>query len=521
MANYYIPLTSDVGIQRDGTAFDSTLHSDGSWTRFYRNRPQKIGGAQLIANGNDEIVRAMYSYDADGFSYYYLGRQSTLSFLQIFSNLTSSPETDCTPNIDFTSNANNNWTFDSIAYVPVSGDGPVTYMITNVSSDLLDIGDLNETPLYYGVLGDSAAFQPVVDTSTSVTITTAGGVVCIGSFIVIYGSNGFAKWNDGSEITEWPTDNFSQLGTSKFVYGATVRSGQTGSALLWSLNSVATIYINPNYAVGDNTDTAFLMSYVSTRSTLLSSKCVVSFDPYFYWVGTDSFWMYNGSVQELPNDVNKDWFFENINPNERGKTFAFAITKWNEVWFCFCKGDVTEPNWAVVYNIQTGKWYDTNQINRSSGLPSGSVVPYPVLTSSVPVRNGGTTLYPLYLHEIGTDLVQFNTVTPIVAYITSKTFNLWEQNPQAQVLDLDTVIMDVKQNGYMYFYVNYQGYPNSTVRQTYNFPFTQTDQFLNVRVKGSIFTITFVSNVIGGNFVMGKTMLYMKSTDDQRPGPTS
>src|ERR1700740_1417149 len=114
--DFYIPLRSDVGIQRDGTEFDSTLHSDGSWTRFYRGRPQKIGGMQVVANGNGEIVRAMYSYDADGFSYYYLGRPSSLSYLKITSTLTASAEYDCTPSVDFTANVNNNWVFDSIAY---------------------------------------------------------------------------------------------------------------------------------------------------------------------------------------------------------------------------------------------------------------------------------------------------------------------------------------------------------------------------------------------------------------------
>lgn len=511
-SDFYLPIQSDVGIQRDGTRFDSSLHSDGSWTRFYRSRPQKIGGMQLIANGNGEIIRAQYSYDMDSYSYYYLGRPSSVSFLKIFSDLTTSPETDVTPTVEFIPDANNNWVFDTIAY------DNITYILANVSADLLAIGDRTDGPVYYGVLGDGSALQPVND--GSVDITTSGGILTIGSFIVVYGDNGFVKWNDGQDINTWPSENFATIGTSKFVYGAVVRSGQTPSALLWSLNSVVQMYINPNFLT-DETQTAFFLSYVNTRSTLLSSKAIVSLDPYFYWVGSDSFWMYNGSVQELPNNVNKQWFFENINPNEKGKTFAFAITKWNEVWFCFCKGTATEPNWAVVYNIDTQNWYDTNQVYRSSAMPSGSVVAYPILTSSVPVQYGGNQIYPIYAHEIGTDLVQFGQTIPIVASITSKNFNLWTQDAASKVLNIDSVILDVKQSGQMYFYISYQGYPNSVMKQTDNTYFTGETQFLTTRVKASIFTITFVSNVINGNFVMGNSLMHMQGADDQRPGPQS
>ena len=513
-SEFYLPLKSDVGIQRDGTKFDSTLHNSGSMVRFYRDRPQKIGGWQLIANGNDEIIRTLYNYDSDGFSYIYIGRPSTLSFLQVFPNLLTSPETFCTP-ADFDASVQNDWVFDSVTYGSLEA-GRVTYVVASCAPNIIDEGDTTEKPVYYGVLGASDAFVPMTYGVDGDDVVTSGGIVVIGPYIVVFGTGGILFWNDGSDFTTWPTGNFFPLGSSKYICAGVVRSGNSASALFWSLEACAIGYIDTS--TSENT---LLFANVSTRSTLMSSKSVVSLDPCFYWVGNDSFWLYNGSVQELPNTTNKKWFFDNINPYQKSKTFGWVNTKYNEIWFCFCYGDATEPNHAIYYNIDSGKWADTDQINRSAALPSGSVVPYPIMSSSQVVKNGGNSLYPLYAHEIGTDQVQFGVTTPIVAYIESTYYNQWTNSPPGTVLEIDSVIPDIEQTGAMYFYIKSLAYPNSTVQQSDNFDFLNTDQFKTVQIKASIFSITFVSNVIGGNFIMGNTMLHMKVADDQRPGPSS
>jgi hypothetical protein len=516
--DYFLPVKSDAGIQRDGTVFDSTLHNGGSMVRFYRGRPQKIGGWQLISKGTSEIVRTLSGFDSDGFIFVYMGRASSVSFLQLFPTFITSSETIVTPTTGFIPDVNNNWIFDSVTYA-TDRDLPTldrkTYVIASVAPNLSDIGSSVERPILYSELGSSTPFQTMIDSSTSAAVTTSGGVVVVGSFIVVYGQGGLFEWNDGADFTTWdPTQNFAQLGTAKYIYAETVRSGTSPAALFWSLNSVVIGTIN-------QAGTGFNFAYVSTTATVLSPKCIVSLDPNFYWVGNNSFWMFNGSVQEWPNTVNKEWFFTNINPNERAKTYAYINTKWNEIWICFCKGTATEPNWSIVNSLTDGTWYDTDQIERSAALPGCSIFTYPIMTSSVPVRSGGNMLYPLYAHEVGTDAVAFGVTTPIVASIESQYFNLWVTQPAAKVNEIDYLIIDIRQTGQMYFYINYMGYPNSVIRRSENFTFLNVTEFLTINIKASIFSITFVSNVIDGNFTMGNTILHMNSTDDQRIGPTS
>lgn len=515
--DFFLPVKSDVGIQRDGTVFDSTSHNSGSMIRFYRGRPQKIGGWQLIGNGTNEIIRTLYNYDSDGFVYVYIGRSSSVSFLKVFPSLITSSETFVTPIVDFTPNVNNNWIFDSVTYANNPEDpllDLVTYVVASCTPNLSDIGSTNDAPILYSALGSSIPFQAMINSETGDPVTTSGGLVVIGPFVVIYGEGGFIQWNDGADFTTWPEDNFLQLGTSKYIFASPVRSGQSPSALFWSLNGTAIGTINAQ-------GTGFDFAFISTRTTVMSAKSIVSFDPCFYWVGNDSFWIYNGACQVLKNETNKKWFFDNINPNERGKTYAYVNTQWNEIWFCFCKGTATEPNWSIVYCIDTESWYDTDQLERSAAIPAGSIFTYPIMASSVGIKNGGNTLYPLYAHEIGTDAVEFGVTTPIIASVESRYFNLWGTQPSSKVIEIDSVILDLVQSGQMYFYINYLGYPNSIIRRSENFTFLNVKEFMTIRIKASIFSITFVSNVIGGNFVMGNTMLYMNVTEDQRIGPSS
>src|ERR1700735_4266952 len=63
MANNVIVLSSEPGIQRDGTKYDSKNYIDGQWVRFYRGRPRKIGGYKLISPGTTTIIRTLYNYD--------------------------------------------------------------------------------------------------------------------------------------------------------------------------------------------------------------------------------------------------------------------------------------------------------------------------------------------------------------------------------------------------------------------------------------------------------------------------
>ena len=104
----FINVSPQVGIQRDGTDFDCTMYTEGSWVRFYKDRAKKIGGYQVLHPGTQEIVREMYSTNTAGAIILYLGRASSLTYLQVSLEGTTTSPIDRTP-IGFTYDVNNQW----------------------------------------------------------------------------------------------------------------------------------------------------------------------------------------------------------------------------------------------------------------------------------------------------------------------------------------------------------------------------------------------------------------------------
>lgn len=91
-------LSSNPGIQRDGTTFDSDNYTGGQWTRFYeKGRPKKIGGYSLLESGTTEIVRNTYVVPRQNSVDVYLGRSKTLNVVNVSINGQASPEIDRTP----------------------------------------------------------------------------------------------------------------------------------------------------------------------------------------------------------------------------------------------------------------------------------------------------------------------------------------------------------------------------------------------------------------------------------------
>ena len=512
MANeQYYQIAPQVGIQRDGTSLDTQLCIDAQWCRFYKGRPKKMGGYTLIYLGGSEIIRDLFSVNAENSIQLFNGYASSLITFSVFLDLTTTSGIDRTP-LDFVVNPDNIWSFTTVTYL--EGDTLVPYIVAVAIQNGSDIANSVPGQVYAGLLNNSGPLVPALNGLNPVT--TTGGVFALESILVVFGENGGITWNDGSSLDNWPAESFTQFGTSKIVFGAPVRSGDTVAGLLWALDSVINMQFNGNDEEGNPT---FNFSYASTNETqsILSSNCVVSYDPYFYWIGVNAFYWYNGSVSELENEVNKVWFFENLNQSAKQKVRGFVNKKYNEVWWLFPYGDSTENNWAIIYNTKYNTWYDT-PINRSCGLSSSTQMPYPLMASSQPVTLNLSTSFPLWAHEFGVNQVTPVQTTAINSYFTSN--KIWAIDQGANVLIADTIIPDIKQVGNMLVVLGLQGYPNSSTINSPAFVLTPTTEFITLRQKATIFTLTFLSNELDGDFLLGNTRLKLIADDDQRMGPS-
>jgi hypothetical protein len=147
---------------------------------------------------------------------------------------------------------------------------------------------------------------------------------------------------------------------------------------------------------------------ISSQTSIMSSSSVIEYDGIYYWCGVDRFLLYNGVVKEIPNPMNQNWFFDNLNYSQRQKVWATKVPRFGEIWWFYPRGDSTECNDAIIYNVRENCWYDAGQaagVRRSAGYFS-QVFAYPVeadwettieeivTASGAPVTTGSALLLP-------------------------------------------------------------------------------------------------------------------------------
>jgi len=457
-------LAVNPGIQRDGTQFAAPLYTDGQWVRFQRGRPRKIGGYNAIFLNAPNISRGMVMQSSNGINYVYSGDYQSLNGWQTANNggVGFGP-TAITLN-NFTSNANNLWQFDlgydpngtgvlnliahpgqnltnidstvntpvlagTFPYSALSQVGvftatgtpgtPNAYTIV-ISSSNYKIG-VNQSVTGTGVSANTVVTAVIVASgTTTVTVNNAitgssavtftfsnnisvsGGACMLYPYLFVYGNNGLIQNCAAGDFTNWVSSdsNANNVSGTKVVKGMPLRGGTTSPAgLFWSLDQLTRVSYSPQ-TVGTST-IYWRYDIITTNTSIMSSQCVIEYDGIYYWCGVDRFLFYNGVVQEIPNTVNQNYFFDNINFAQRQKVWALKIPRWGEIWWFYPRGSSTECNDAIIYNVREQIWYDAGQAmgaQRSAGVFS-EVFPYPIMAGNTStgyqvtaqsVVNGGT-----------------------------------------------------------------------------------------------------------------------------------
>ena len=350
------------GIRRDGTQLDGDFFTDGQWTRFYRGRPKKMGGYQEVTTPVPGPIRAVQVWSRNQLNAIISASQFGITQSNVDENGGAGTSYDRTPTVftDF----DGCWTIDTMYDDAVGSQG--TIILAHRNNALNNIDEPTDYPVYFGLASDTAAFQPILGLNVS------GGIVTVHPYLVYYGSDGLVGWSDANQPQKLTGGDAGsdRITGAKVVKGLPFRSGSGPAAMLWSLDSV----IRMDY-VGGNA--IFRFSTISAQSSILAQNSVIEYDGDYYWIGIDKFMAYaGGKVQELPNQMNKNWFFDNLNFAHRQKIWATKVPRFGEIIWFFPFGSSTECNKAVVFNINEKTWYDF-ELSRTAGYYS-QVFHYPI-----------------------------------------------------------------------------------------------------------------------------------------------
>lgn len=294
----------------------------------------------------------------------------------------------------FTASALNLWQFDSAFD---SQGTAATLLLAHPGQNLQQIDSTVVTPVLAGsVTGNT--MTPLKDVNgpnpTGDIIEVSGGVVVLHPYVFVYGDNGLIKNSVAGDPFNWngADSNENNVASNKIVKGLPVRGGSNSpSGLFWSLDSLIRVSYAPQSlgvaGTGNYAETTYWRyDIISSQSSILSSQCVIEYDGIYYWIGVDRFLLYNGVVKEVPNNMNQNYFFDNLNYNAREKVWATKVPRYGEVWWFYPRGTATECTDAIIYNVRENTWYDAGQAlgaRRSAGYFS-QVFSYPI--------NAGTDL---------------------------------------------------------------------------------------------------------------------------------
>jgi hypothetical protein len=461
------------GIQRDGTVFDKQFYNDGRWVRFQRGRPRKIGGYRVISNELTGPSRGIWVNAQNNFNYIFSGYSDGLQELVIDDNgvgagVVNFTLSDFTPSAlnlwQFDG-------FYDVAGAGVSSlvahPGQDLAAIDNTTNTPVLIGDINGTTMSQigvfdlnatlvngspnitlatastlvgagqSVSGNGIAANTTVVSVSGTTVTlsqnatmsitdtvtfnnnvsVSGGVVVLHPYVFVYGNNGLIRNCSSGNAQDWVSADANEVNvaTGKIVQGLPVRGGSNSpSGLFWSIDSLVRVsYAPQSLGIPNSGDfaapTFWRYDIISSQTSILSSQSVIEYDGVYYWCGVDRFLLYNGVVKEIPNQMNQNYFFDNLNYTQRQKVWATKVPRFGEVWWFYPKGNSTECNDAIIYNIRENTWYDAGTAlgaRRSAGYFS-QVFAYPVEADWVTLPQETVLVesmsYILGLDKIGLD----------------------------------------------------------------------------------------------------------------------
>jgi hypothetical protein len=229
--------------------------------------------------------------------------------------------------------------------------------------------------------------------------------------------------------------------------------------------------------------------------------------------------LYNGVVKEIPNDMNQNYFFDNLNYSQREKVWATKIPRYGEIWWFYPRGQAEECTDAIVFNVREGTWYDAGQAlgaRRSAGYFT-QLFPYPVMAGWEDIGGGNVRLWQ---HEYGTDEVVNQNFFAIESYFETSDLSFIQGSPAETTMvgdnywvHLERVEPDFLLSGEMELYVIGSPYAQVAPETSGPYTFDSNTNKIDLREQRRQLRLRFVSNTSGGNYQCGRIILNVNLGD--------
>ena len=327
--------------------------------------------------------------------------------------------------------------------------------------------------------------------------------------IIAFGSEEFVsgnfdpliiRWASQESLTDWTITDLNTAGEYRlpkgnFIVGAV----QTRSEIVIFTN---TDVYSMRYVGGNE---VFRFEPLGTNISAISQHSFIDINGVVYWMGIDSFYVYDGVVRILPSTLSKYIFDQDgegrINFGQKEKIHVGVIKEFNEVIWLYPKEGETENGSYIKFNTVEGVW-DFGTMDRTTWLDK-SIFERPYALSAEGV---------LYVHETGKNADS----QPMEAYIRTAFFDIEDGE---DIIFVDRIVPDIRlaPNRAIEITVITKKYPHPTALTINKGPyfFTDTNNKISLRARGRQMALEFRVRSNDSDFEIGKIRLGIQSDGER------
>lgn len=160
----------------------------------------------------------------------------------------------------------------------------------------------------------------------------------------------FVRFSNQEDINTFVESSINTAGGQRLTDGSQIISAirSRGQILIFTDTSIHGMqYIGPPYTFG--------FQQLGANCGCAGSHAAVDVNGVAFWMGTEAFYAFDGTVKKLPCTV-QDYVFKDINLTQKSKFHAGVNSQFNEVTWWYCSAEADFIDRFVTYNYLEDVW---------------------------------------------------------------------------------------------------------------------------------------------------------------------
>jgi hypothetical protein len=242
----------------------------------------------------------------------------------------------------------------------------------------------------------------------------------------------FIRFSEQEDINDYTVTAINSAGTQRLQDGTKIIGALKAkeSILVWTDNALYTMkFIGAPFTFG--------FEQVGTNCGLIGKNAAVEIDGIAYWMSTNGFFAFDGTVKSLPCTV-EDYVYDQADTTKGQQVYAGLNNQYTEVTWYYPSTNSEYNDQYVIFNYGESNnrsgpvWYIGTEA-RTTWIDA-TVYPNPIATK---FNNSATGTFPvivgesglgqttLFEHEVGTDQVNPDgSTTTVTSFIQSYDYDL-------------------------------------------------------------------------------------------------